>query len=265
MRRTLALSILLAVALVGAASAQPELQTEVLSRVVPVVGSTPGTNNSFFRTGLQMRNAGNSALSGRFVYHPANGSSSPSDPSLSFDVPAGGTISYADIVDEMGISGLGSLDLLLPPASASPVIVTRVFNDAGATGTSGFNEEAVDPSERGAGSPVLTGTTLSVLVAPSDLTRFRYNIGARSLSSGVGMTIIVRDASGEAVHIAQKSLDPNYFAQQTASQFLGTTLEPNDSIEFRIERGSVILYGATTDNLTNDPSFQYARVVLPTP
>lgn len=265
MRRTLALAILLALALVGAASAQSELQTEVLSRVVPVAGSTPGNNNSFFRTGLQLRNAGNSAMTGRFVYHPAFGSSHASDPSLPINVPPGGTISYADIVDEMGIQGLGSLDLMLPPASASPVIVTRVFNDAGAAGTSGFNEEAVDPSERGMGSPVLTGTTFGVLVVPPDLTRFRFNIGARSLSSGVGMTIIVKDASGVSVFIRQKSLDPNFFTQESANDFVGTTLEANDSIEIRIDRGSVILYGATVDNITNDPSIQYARVVLPTP
>lgn len=265
MRRAPALSILLAVGLAGAASARAQLQTEVLSRIVPVVGSTPGSNGSFFRTGLQMRNAGNSALSGRFVYHPAGGSASASDPSLAFNLPAGSTIAYADIVDEMGVQGLGSLDLMLPPASASPVIVTRVFNDGGASGTSGFNEEAVDPTERGAGTPVLTGTTLGVLVAPPDLTRFRYNIGARSLSSGVGMTIVVKNAAGTPVAFRQKSLDPNFFVQETAAAFLDMTLQANDSIEIHIDRGSVILYGATVDNITQDPSFQYARVVLPTP
>lgn len=265
MRRTLALSILLAAGLVGAASAQSELQTEVLSRVVPVVGSTPGSNDSFFRTGLQLRNAGSAALSGRFVYHPAGASSHASDPSLSFNLAEGETLSYGDIVDQMGITGLGSLDLMLPPASASPVIVTRVFNDAGSAGTSGFNEEAVDPTQRGVGSPVLTGTTLGILVVPSDLTRFRFNIGARTLSSGAGITIVVRDAAGVSVFLRQKSLDPNFFVQQTAAEFLGTTLEPDDSIEFRIDRGSVILYGATTDNTTNDPSVQYARVVLASP
>ncbi len=261
MRRTLAFSILLVVTLAGAASAQSELQTEVLSRVVPVVGSTPGNNGSFFRTGLQLRNAGSAALSGRFVYHPAGVSSHTSDPSVAFSVPAGGTIAYGDVVHEMGVQGLGSLDLMLTPASGSPVIVTRVFNDGGAGGTSGFNEEAVDPNARGGGSPVLTGTTLGVLVAPSDLTRFRYNIGARSLASGVGMTIVVRDAAGASVHILQRSLDPNFFLQQSAADFLGISLEANDSIEIRIDRGSAIVYGATTDNVTNDPSIQYAPVV----
>ncbi len=265
MRRTLALSGLLLCALAGTATAESALQTEVLARIVPVVGSTPGTNDSFFRTGLQLRNAGSAALSGRFVYHPAFGSSSPGDPSVSFSLPAGATLAYADIVEEMGITGLGSLDLMLPPASASPVIVTRVFNDDGAAGTSGFNEEAVDPEERGVGSPVLTGTTLGILVVPSDLTRFRFNIGARSLSSGAGMTIVVRNAGGAAVHIRQKSLDPNYFLQEPAADFLGTTLDPNDTIEVRIDRGSVIFYGATVDNTTQDPSIQYARVVLASP
>lgn len=265
MRRTLALAILILFALAGTATAESALQTEVLSRVVPVVGSTPGDHGSFFRTGLQLHNGGSAALSGRFVYHPARVSSSPADPSIPFSLPAGATLGYDDVVDEMGITGLGSLDLMLPPASASPVIVTRVFNDAGAAGTSGFNEEAVDPAQRGVGSPVLTGTTFGILVAPADLIRFRFNIGARTLASGVGMTIIVRDASGVSVFLRQKSLDPNYFIQESASDFLGTTLEASDTIEVRIDRGSVILYGATVDNITQDPSIQYARVVLPSP
>jgi hypothetical protein len=261
MRRVFALSVLTLLVSAGAASAQPE----VLSRVVPVAGSLAGNNGAFFRTGLQLRNTRNTALSGRFVYHPANVAASPSDPSLPFTVPGGGTISYPDVIEAMGASGLGSLDLMLPPASASPLIVARVFDDGGTSGTSGFSQDAVDPAQRGNGSPVLTGTTVGILVAPADLTRFRYNIGARALSSGVGMTIIVRDAAGVGVHILQKSLNPNTFIQQTASQFLGVALEPSDSIELRIERGSVIAYGATTDNLTNDPSIQYARVTPQTP
>ena len=75
----------------------------------------------------------------------------------------------------------------------------------------------------------------------------------------------MKNAAGTPVDFRQKSLDPNFFVQESAAAFLDTTLQANDSIEIRIDRGSVILYGATVDNITQDPSFQYARVVLPTP
>ena len=50
-------------------------------------------------------------------------------------------------------------------------------------------------------------------------------------------------------------------AKEILSDFAGVPLHLNDSIEITVERGSVIVYGATTDNTTNDPSLQYARVV----
>src|SRR6187399_530087 len=43
---------------------------EVVTRIIPVVGSTPGNHGSFFRTELQFRNGGGADLSGRFVFHP---------------------------------------------------------------------------------------------------------------------------------------------------------------------------------------------------
>ena len=102
-----------------------------------------------------------------------------------------------------------------------------------------------------------------MIVAPPDLSRFRYNIGVRTLSSGVGTTIRVRSAEGIIVHAFQKNLAPTFFLQQSAADFLGWALQASDSIEITIDRGSVIVYGATTDNETNDPSIQIARVVPP--
>jgi len=234
---------------------------EVLTRVIPVVGSTPGNFGSFFRTELQFRNGGGADLTGRFVFHPNGRAAQAGDPSMPFTLDSDQTVSWSDVVDAMGITGLGSLDLMLPPASSSPVIVTRVYNDAGASGTSGFTEDAVDPAQRGSGSPVMTGGTTGILLAPSDLTRFRYNIGVRTLSSGAGCTIWVRDVDGTTVHAVVKSFDPNFFEQTSADEFAGVALSENQSIEITVERGSLIVYGATTDNTTNDPSFQYARVV----
>lgn len=254
MRRVLAV---LFVALYAATA----LGLEVVTRIIPVVGSTPGNHGSFFRTELQFRNGGGAALSGHFVFHPTGRSAQPGDPSLPFTLAADETTSWSDVVDSMGITGLGSMDLMLPPASSSPVVITRVYNDAGSEGTSGFTEDAVDPNQRGGGSPVLTGGTTGILVAPSDLSRYRFNIGVRALSSGVGCSVWIRSADGATVHGELRNYDPNFFEQTSADDFANVTIHENDSIEITVTRGSVIIYGATTDNTTNDPSFQYARVV----
>ncbi|MFY9550607.1 MAG: hypothetical protein WAU32_05600 [Thermoanaerobaculia bacterium] len=235
--------------------------TETIARVVPAAGSTPGDFGSFFRTGVQLTNPFGTPLSGRFVYHPAGVPGTSSDPSLSFNIDANATISYDDLVQSMGQSGLGTLDLVLPAASAIPVIVARVYNDASAAGTAGFTEEAMDPTGSFE-SRVLFGGATGFLTAPSNVTNFRFNIGVRSLLSGASITFRVRDASGAIVRTVTKDYAPTVYEQQPASTLLGGPIGANDSIEVSVGGGSAIVYGATADNRTQDPSVQFARVAF---
>ena len=236
--------------------------TETILRVIPAVASTPGNFGSFFRTGVQLHNPWSTAVSGRFVYHQAGVAGSSADPSLTFTVGVGQTVSYPDIVASIGTTGLGSLDVVVPVTSQVPVIVTRVFNDAGAAGTSGFTEDAINPDGGGSDSPLLFAGSTGFLVAPADLTNFRFNIGVRTFLSGAFLEFRVHDSAGTLVQTVAKHYDPTYFEQQASDTFLGVTLLPNDSIEVSVESGSAVVYGATTDNTTNDPSIQFVKVVF---
>lgn len=245
----------LAVYATGAAS-------ESLVRVIAAVASTPGDFGSFFRTGVQLHNPWTTAVSGRFVYHQAGVVGSSTDPSLSFTVGAGQTVSYPDIVATIGTAGLGSIDVVLPTSSQVPIIVTRVFNDAGSAGTSGFTEDAINPDGGGSESPLLFAGSTGFLVAPADLTKFRFNIGVRTFLSGASLTFRVHDSAGTLVQTVTKHYNPTYFEQQPSAPFLGITLVSNDSIEVSVDSGSAVVYGATTDNTTNDPSVQFVKVVF---
>lgn len=235
--------------------------TETIARVLPAAGSTPGDLGSFFRTGVQLSNPGSSAIAGRFVYHPAGVPGSSSDPSLDFSIDPHATVSYDDLVQTMGQSGLGTLDLVLPASSDLPVIVARVYNDAGAAGTSGFTEEAIDPTGSFESRVVFAGAT-GFLVAPPDAAGFRFNIGIRSLLSGATVTFRVRDAGGAIVRTVTKTYDPTFYEQQSAETLLGGPIAANDQIEVSVSSGSAIIYGATVDNTTNDPSIQFVRVLF---
>src|SRR5204863_376405 len=85
-------------------------------------------------------------------------SGSSSDPSLAYSIAPGKTLSFADLLPAMGLpSGLGSADLLADATSALPVALSRVFNDAGANGTTGLAQEALPAEEalqQGNGSAV---------------------------------------------------------------------------------------------------------------
>jgi len=237
--------------------------TESVARVLPAAGSTPGSFGSFFHTGVQLHNPGISTVSGRFVFHPAGVSGSSGDPSLTFSIGAGATIAYDDLVQTMGQTGLGTLDLVLPSGSGFvPVIVARVFNDAGSAGTSGFTEEAIDPTGSGGESRLLFAGATGFLIAPSDPSHFRFNIGVRTLFSGAFITFTVHDTAGALVTTVTKQYDPTRFEQQPADTLLGVPLAANDSIEVSVSGGSAIVYGATVDNTTQDPSIQFVRVVF---
>lgn len=233
--------------------------TESVYAVLPVAGSTPGSFGSFFRTSLQIGNGNFGDTSGRLVFHPAGVAGSSSDPSLSFTVAAKGTINYDDIVQTMGQTGLGTIDVVLPSGAGTPLVVSRIFDDAGAAGTKGFTEEAVPLA---GDKQVLFAGATGFIIGPSDLTRFRYNIGIRTLLEGAFITFTVRDSGGNVVRTVDVTYDPTFFTQQPADTLLGGPLPPNALIQVSVSSGSAVVYGATVDNTTNDPSAEFVKVLF---
>jgi len=223
------------------------------TRILPVVGSTPGANGTFFRTSAQIHNSSSAPIAGRIVFHASGVSGNDADPALFYSLAAGQTQSYADLLPAMGRSGVGSADIEVTSGPA-PVVMVRVFNDAGASGTTGFTEEPMRPED--ALGPERPG----VLLIPSDLVAFRFNIGVRTLEAATSMTLTVRNASGAIVATVPRSFPAVDHVQQGASEFLGgATLPAGGSVTVAVDSGNAILYGATVDNSTGDPSLQIAR------
>jgi hypothetical protein len=225
------------------------------TQFLPVVGSLPGNLGSFFRTALQLTNPGSAPLSGKIVFHKQGQAPSPSDPSLDYTLPPGGTTAIPDVLPAMNASGLGSLDLQAAPGTTAPRSLVRVFNDGGVNGTTGMTIDFVQPGEAlGAGDS-------AVLLAPSDVGLFRFNIGVRALDADATLNVVVRNSAGTIVRTNPQQFAAGSFTQVSASTIAGGTLAANDSLTFQITAGTVLIYGATTDNITQDPSYQAARRV----
>ncbi|HWC66213.1 MAG TPA: hypothetical protein VG777_09030, partial [Thermoanaerobaculia bacterium] len=159
--------------------------------------------------------------------------------------------------------GIGSLDVVLDAASPAPVVYARVFNDAGAAGTSGLGEPAIDVSQPGylPGSLVMSGGCTGLLSAPVDPATQRINIGMRSLDTGVTISFTLKSEDGATRASALQTLSPNEFLQVKAEDlFGGTAPGANDYIQVSVS-GASIVYGATTDNTTNDPSVQFVTPI----
>ena len=265
MNRRVWVFVSLALALSVPGQAQPEDATGEaaaampLARILPAVASTAGAGGSFFRTSVQFFNQYPSAISGRIVFHPAGSAASSDDPGMNLTIPSGETVSFPDVLEAMGLSGLGTLDIHMPNASSSPLIVARVYNDAGPDGTSGFTQDVISPNEGGLLGRVLTAGDSGYLILPHDTDAFRFNIGLRTLSVGGWVQFVVYDAHGDQVADVAKTLAASTFVQQEASSYLGIALPPGGSIRVRPTAGSLICYGATVDEITQDPSIQFAR------
>jgi hypothetical protein len=75
------------------------------------------------------------------------------------------------------------------------------------------------------------------------------------------MTVTVRSRTGDVLKSFPLSYPANYFVQKSSAEVLGMSLGASDSVTFRVDDGSAIVYGATTDNKTQDPSQQVARAL----
>jgi hypothetical protein len=224
--------------------------SEVRTGVIPVVLSSPGQFGSNFKTAVQITNPSAFVLNGRMVFHPEKTSAAPTDPSLAFTLASGQTIGYPDIVAAMGQTGVGSLDVL-SSESPPPLLVVRVFTDAGAAGTSGFTEATVRPQD------ALQQFDTARITTPADPGNFRLNIGVRTLSAQTSVRITLNSASGAPLSTLTRAYPPDFFQQVSAADFLGgAAVGPNQTISISVDSGSVIVYGATADNRTNDSSLQ---------
>jgi hypothetical protein len=219
---------------------------------VPVVISSPGALGAFFKTSAQLNNPTDGGLSAVAVLHPGGVSGSSADFSTGFNIGPRQTISTADVLSSNGLSGIYSVDIYITSGPV-PVNVFRVYNDAGAAGTTGFDEETI-----GLGGALYTGQH-AVLLSPIDSTKFRFNIGVRTFMTGAAITVTARDATGAVKGVVTKSYPAFFFQQGSAADFLGFPLDANSSLEIVVDAGSLILYGADADNTTQDPSVHLAR------
>jgi hypothetical protein len=209
--------------------------------IVPVVGSTRGQSNANFKTELQLSNPSENAIAGWLFLRPQGAT-------LHYELQPHATMSFADVVAELGASGLGSLDILVERGRV-PTIVARAYDDQPA-GTTG----ATIPVVRAAS--ILGRNDFASLIAPRDLARYRFNAGVRAMENGATLEIVVRAADGSERNRRTIEYAAHHFEQQSGNAFAGIALGANDAIEVIVRAGSAIVYGSTVDNATNDSSVQ---------
>ena len=233
--------------------------TEWMARVIPIVGSTAGAFGSQFKTEMQFFNPQTTgSMVTKLVFHPAGVAGSTADTTRLVTLDPGEVFSTADVVTAMGQTGIGSLDVSVPAGQNVPMILTRVYNDAGEDGTSSLTEQPVPVSNDVAiNTNLLARGVTGFLVTPRDPERTRFNIGIRTLYSGATIQVTLRNSAGVVVRTVTHTYTANYFIQTDVASFVGGPIAGDESIQVSITSGSAIVYGSTTDNTTNDPAIQF--------
>jgi hypothetical protein len=234
---------------------------DAITEVLPVAGSVKGVFGSSFKTSIQLLNPTSKTMSGLLTFKSISYGGS----SYRYSIPPGGQDSFDMAFGFTGSSfattGLGTIDVSVPTGQGKPQIVARVYNDAGAQGTAGFNEEPVAIGDTGPGGRVISAGSTAFMATPVDVTRTRFNIGVRALFSGAELTAQLFDKTGHVLASATKRYPAGDFEQIDATSFFGgVPIGASQTIKITVMDGSAIVYGATTDNVTNDPSVQYAIV-----
>ncbi|HEX7149841.1 MAG TPA: Calx-beta domain-containing protein [Thermoanaerobaculia bacterium] len=220
-----------------------------LRAIVLAVGSVQGGAGSRFATSLELLNPTDAPMRGTFVIRPARMSDASRDLQIPYALEGGERQSTADLFAAHALNGLATLDVR-PTEGPLPRLSVRIYNDGGATGTTGFSLPVVTPDDA-----LLAGET-ATLFAPADPVAMRFNVGVRTLDDGATLTIEVRSRDGALLQTTTRDYAANWFHQVSGADFAGAPLSAGDYLVIRVTRGSAVLYGATIDNRTNDPAVE---------
>ncbi|MGK2855818.1 MAG: ScyD/ScyE family protein [Thermoanaerobaculia bacterium] len=222
--------------------------------ILPAVASTSGGFGSRFRTSLQISNPYSFAISGSVVFHPAGVQAQANDPFVTYSLDPFETTVWSDLVAATGASGLGTADVITT-AGEAPALLAQVFDDASASSPSLWMP-AVSPAA------ALVAGSRGVLITPSDPGEDRFNVGIRSLESGVVLEVAVYDTGGAMLRSREISYPPNYFVQ-TAFEALTDGRAPADgAVVFSVVSGSAIVYGSAASHDGTGMTIQVATPAM---
>ncbi|HEX8154357.1 MAG TPA: hypothetical protein VF698_14580, partial [Thermoanaerobaculia bacterium] len=110
---------------------------------------------------------------------------------------------------------------------------------------------------------VLGPGAVVTLLTPIDPQTTRFNLGIRSMAAGLSVRMTRRAADGRVLATTTRELPPSTLIHEPLVS------GSSDALTFEVLTGAGVIYGAATDNGTNDPNLQLAtraasgRFVLP--
>jgi hypothetical protein len=211
--------------------------------VIPVVHRAEGVVTS-----LWLFNNDHEALSGRIVFRKAGVPGRSNDPSIAYLVGRGSRVQFNDLLQELNVNGLGSLDIVPDDSSPDwlPVTEVRVRNVSEEASSSGMTVPQVRVSD-------FAGTTVLTIPAPRE-TEARTSVGVRTWSSGGSLVVHVEDLKQS--RDVDLDLKPDLFRHYSLDELAGFHVETPATIV--VTAKGAVVYGMETDPITNESRLRIA-------
>jgi hypothetical protein len=217
---------------------------------VPVASHNPGLNLSQWRSDLGLLNTSTTQANVQLSFYGSGGVLSNST-----YVPAGAQSILVDVVNQLGGSGSGAIQIVSDqPLKVTPRSYNQVSSSATcyANGTQGQEYPAVVTSDGlGAGQS-------AYLAGLSENTSYRCNIGLVNTGTGSGLVLVeLFDGAGTKLTDYTVALTPGQWLQETQpfKNRAGQTAMDRGYAKLSVKSGSGVFgFASVIDNITNDPT-----------
>lgn len=244
---------LAAVCLPVHAQTEPEGRPpEIVSVVVPVVGSVEGVNEVHWKTDLELRNDTRTEAEVALIL-PAV----PEQPAILTTIPPGQSIRFTDVVGEA--FGL--------PSALSPLIVqTRgrrsVSIVATAYGVRGIDVSRPQPIAVNYGPSYYSLRVLHGLSFSDD---FRTNVGLANLGEKVAsFTLALQRLPGRNLAVTRLVISPNSLVHVSIQSLFPLITHGNDfSVVIETSQTDTYVYASVIENATNSARFIQPSLGVP--
>jgi hypothetical protein len=224
----------------------------VYQSFIPAAAHAAGAEGSFFRTDLDLSNAGGSAVEYELWWLPRDQDNSEPTASDTFSLGAGMSVRYANVLAEVfGLEpdALGALAV----ASSSPYLLamSRTYNSPGdgASGTYGQAMPAITPDG------LIRHGELRRILFGTENEEMRTNIGCQNATAGtVYVDLELFDVGGTSLATERMILPP--LGNDQINRIFQSFAPVNGYVEVWTPTvtGAFYCYGSVLDNLTSDPT-----------
>jgi hypothetical protein len=226
--------------------------------IVPVAGSVTGANGEAFRTAIRLRGHG----PGRIYFRGSSHFGDERDPSVAYFMhtsdEGNATVYFDDVMGAIGVTGLGSLDVVPDRPEYTFTAETYVYHQ-----TPGGRFGSDVPYVRSGEVP----PRYRIPIDPETLTTSRINVGIRTFANAV--TVRLDILRGDLIlPLKEFDVPARSFRQYSVAELLqdGETCSTLTDcgggaliLDFPFEgRRGALVYSTITDNGTGDP-----RVYVP--